>query len=356
MMNTVRARRKPLLRAAAFAVALLALLAGCERTPARDYAAEGEAWKARIADAYERNASLDNYRFEGSIAFPTKGEPTAAAGPAALLPMLGEGLSWSGILYRDPLRLEADVRFEGTAGGDGAAAQSVPLLAQDGLLYVSIPPVNAPDEYFAIDLAEAEAGTGPLPIRPLLDAAAAFDDLAYAIVDRVDPQWIRTPDVALDGDGGAAESDPAEEPRRFVVEVTEENAEHVAAAFREGYAVWAERLPPELGADRLSIAGDASFSLAPGGSIAISLDENGYVVDQAVELDVVRGAEASSEDGSATDASSSAENASSDRFAYAVRLTEPNGSPELTKTVPPNVIPFKDVLAFLLSGADAANP
>ncbi|WP_309123430.1 hypothetical protein [Paenibacillus sp.] len=356
MKNIVRAERIPLLRAAAFAVALLALLAGCERTPARDYAAEGEAWKARIADAYERNASLENYRFEGSFAFPSEGEPTAAAGPAALLPTLGDGLSWGGVLYRDPLRLEADIRFGGDAGGEGAAAQTVPLLAQDGLFYVSIPPVNAPDEYFAIDLSVAEAGTGPLPIRPLLDAAAAFDDLVYAIVERVDPQWIRTPDVALDGDGGDAESDPEEEPRRFVVEVTEENAEHLAAAFREGYAAWAERLPPELGANRLSIAGDASFALAAGGSIAIELDENGYVVDQAVELDVVRGAKASSEGGGATDASSAAENAPSNRFAYAIRLTEPNGSPEMTKTVPANVIPFKDVLAFLLSGAEAANP
>jgi len=346
MTNTAYPRRRRSLRAAAVAAAVLALVAGCERTPARDYAAEGAAWKSKIAEAYERNDALNNYRFDGSIAFGADDATSAGeTAPAAFLPMLRDGLSWSGVLYREPLRLEADVRV----GPDGAApARTIPLLAQDGTLYVSVPAVNAEGEYFAVALDKAD--DGPLPVSPLLTAAGAFDDLAEHVIARVDPEWIRTPDDAAPAEGGdAAADDGRAEPSRFVVEVTADNAEHLASAFRDGFATWAESLPPELGANALGLTGEETFRLAEGGTIALALDENGFLVDQSVELAIERGAGA--------EADANLENAvPSEKFSYAVRLSEPNGAPDMTRSVPNDVIPFENVLAFLAAGAGAPKP
>ncbi len=327
---TAARRRKSLLRfgaVAALAAFAFGIVAGCEETPARDFAVEGEAWKAAIAEAYERNDSLDNYRFEGSITAADGGRTPSASG--ALLPTIEGGIAWSGVLYREPARLEADVRV-GANGGEGA--RTFPMLAQDGLFYISVPPVNKPDEYFVIDLAKARTENDPLPIEPLLNAADAFDDLARTLVARIAPEWVR-----------AAEADAPASPLRFVVDVTDENAEPVAAAVREAYADWAASLPPELGANAFGLS-DESLRLLPGGTIVIALDEAGYVVDQRVELPFADGtATANEADSSAT-------------FSYAFRLTEPNGSPDMTRSVPENVIPFENVLAFLAAGGGAAAP
>jgi len=325
---SVWTNRKAPLRAAALAALALSLVAGCERAPARDYAAEGIAWKAALDEAYARNDSLNSYRFEGELSFAQSDAAPAGDAGAALLPALADGLGWSGILYREPLRLEADVRV----GADAAAPErTVPMLAQDGMLYISVPEVNAPDEYFAVDLAKAESEPDALPIRPLLDAAGAFDDLVRTLVASVDPEWVRAADAVDEAEAPAS-------PRRFVVEVTADNAERIAAAVREGYAAWADAMPPELAANAIGLA-DESLRLLPGGTIAITLDEDGYIVDQSVDLKIAGGT------GSAEEAASAA------TFAYALRLTEPNGSPSLTRTVPTNVIPFENVLAFLAAGA-----
>jgi hypothetical protein len=326
MWNVVSAKtnRKPLLRATALAAIALSLVAGCEQAPTRDYAAEGATWKAAIDEAYERNDSLNKYRFEGEIAFARQDGAPANGSDAALLPAIGDGLGWSGVFYREPLRFEADVRL-GAEGG--ALERTVPMLAQDGKLYISVPSVNAPDEYFAVDLAAAETDPEAAPIRSLLDAAGRFDDLARTLVASVEPEWVRAAD-AVD------EEEAPVSPRRFVVDVTEENAEAIASAVREGYSAWAASLPPELAANALGLS-DASLRLLPGSTIAITLDEAGYVVDQSVELTIAE------EAAPATEAAT---------FAYEVRLTEPNGSPSVTRTVPTNVIPFENVLAFLAAG------
>ncbi|HZG55897.1 hypothetical protein [Paenibacillus sp.] len=352
MAYPTNSRQHPLLRAAVLTALSLSLLAGCKSAPVRDYAAEGAVWKARIAEAYERNDSLDNFKFDGHFSYEAS-EPTKAAdAPNGVLPTLADGLAWSGVWYREPLRLEAELRL-----GEAETAPSMPFLVQDDKLYVHIPSLNRQDEYFSVDLSANEAD-GPLPIEPLVRAAGAFDELAKAVVERVDPAWVRAADGSAppaEGEGTrdetgveAAEAEAAANrlPDVFVVEATPDNAEHLASAFRDGYAAWSSAFPDRLGASQAAFL-DETLRVGEGSVLRIALDEAGYIVEQSIDWTFVR---AQDGEASSSEAAPASEPAVEARLAYAARLAEPNGAPAMNAVPPSNVLPLEHVLAFLKAG------
>ncbi|HZG88283.1 hypothetical protein [Paenibacillus sp.] len=318
-------RQRAPLRAALAALLAAAFAAGCEETQSPDDSAEAEARKARIAAAYERNDSLDHYRFEGSFAFAAA--PDAAA--AGIVPTLADGLSWSGVYYRNPLRLEADIRPGGdadeTAAGD-AARETIPLLVRDGTLFISIPAINRPDEYLSVRLEEANGGAAA-GVASLVQAAGAVDALAERIFDELDPRWIAPAEPA-----GAAGGE------RFVAAVTADNADAMTAAVQAGFAAWARSLPAELGAPALPEG--AGIRLAEGGALSFALGADGTVAEQLIELAFVSGEDA----------------AEAGTLRYELRLSEANGSPALTKEAPAATVPLEHVLAFLKAGSGGAEP
>jgi len=326
-------RRRAPLRAALAVLLAAAFAAGCEEAQGPDDGAEAEARKARIAAAYERNDSLDNYRFEGSFAFPPASGAAVPDSPAgAVAPSLADGLSWSGVYYRDPMRLEADIRPGGANGSAGGAwaRETIPLLVRDGTLYISIPAINRPDEYLTVRLAAANDGAAA-PAAALIQAAGAVDGLAERIFEALDPRWIAPAEPA----GGA-------EGERFVAAVTSDNAEAMTAAVRAGFDAWAQSLPPELGAPALPEGG--GIRLAEGGALTFSLGADGTVAEQRIELAFVSGEDVS-EDA-----------AEAGTLRYELRLREANGSPALTKPTPTATVPLEHVLAFLAAGLAGAPP
>lgn len=324
ILSTNAVRRRVQICVAAVSALLLGLLAGCEEAaplpPARDYAAEGEQWKQRIADAADRRAALTDYRFEGTITYtPPNAAKTDDPSSAGSSLSLHDGLSWSGAMYREPLQLSAELRI----GGE-PSQQPLPILVRDDMVYLSVPGLNAPGEFFGARL------TGDEAAAEAFKGAAALDKLALAVLSRVDPLWIRSED-----DNAPATAN-AEGPAAIVVTATEENAGHLAEAFQAAYAEWSGSFPPAFRAGLEASAPPGSRIRE--GVIAFDIDEAGRLANQRIDF--------AFETGGAGDEAAEREDAG--RFLYAFSVSEANGSPAMPQT-PENVIPLEHVLAFLRS-------
>ncbi|MCI3919732.1 hypothetical protein MO973_05740 [Paenibacillus sp. TRM 82003] len=346
-MTSTRNSKARWIRAAVVSAAALTLITGCTEEPAVDYATEGDALKTRVAEALERTEAANAHRFDGSLAFRMDGADESAG--ASLLPLIGEGFAWSGALSREPLRLEADVRFplHGEAGGDasGQSAQvSMPLLIQDNKLYANVPMLNQPEEYLVIDL-ESDGASGPIPVTELSAAADALDELATTIVAAVDPEWVRLvspePEQSEEEAQDGASSVEKRGPFDISIQVTEENAERIEAAFREGWTAWTAALPAALSASSPKVEDDTlDFDLAPGSSLLVALDEEGFVADQRIDFTFTQGG---SDDAEPIDVGS---------LSYRSARTDIGGTPEMKKTVPASTLPFEHLLRFLAAGRE----
>lgn len=326
-------------RAVVATAAALVVIAGCNEAPAVDYATEGDVWKSRIAEAMERTESASAHRFEGSLVFRVNG--AGPLGELPLLPGIGDGFSWSGAVYREPLRLEADMRFPVRAEDASGQpdAQTMPLLIQDNKLYVSVPMLNEPDEYLSVDLA-SDTASGPVPLAALHAAADAIDELATSLVSAVDPEWVR---LAEPQRGAAVETgeaaDAAVGPFDIAVIVTEDNAERLEAAFREGWSAWTASFASSLGGSAALVPDGVDFDLAPGGTILVSIDDAGFVASQSVDLAFLQAADG---EGDAP--------VEIGHLAYRAARSEIGGTPSMTKEVPASTLPFDHVLRFLAAG------
>jgi hypothetical protein len=332
-------------RTAFITAAAVALLTGCNEDDSTDFTAEGEVWKTHLADAFANNEALTSQRFDGNIAFLLEGV-TDAQEANTILPMLTQGFSWKGIAYRDPLRLEADVTFSaGLNASEQPAPLVMPLLLQDNKLYVSIPMLNNPEEYFVVDLASSDPAS-PLPLADLTAAASVLDELVSAIVNEVDPEWIRRvgePSSESESTPEPGTTETVTEPIQYEIVVSSDNAEHLEAAFRKGWSAWSAKFPASLGAASAAVEGDAdSFDLGVGSKISLTVSPDAFVTNQDVALSFT----AAAKEGETPAAIGELE--------YSLLITDRNQAPELTKTIPEHTLSFDHVLKFL--AAAKANP
>lgn len=320
MKTTARINLRQWLCAGFVSAAALAFISGCQESPGVDHAAQGEAWKAHIAEAFEHNDTLTGHRFRGELVLDADGwlEPWNTAG---LLPALSNGLAWEGTIEDSPRRLEANLAFGTQAShgeAAGAASFDIPILMRDETLYFHVPLLNEPEEYFYMDMQQPKEDS-PLPAQALIGAADALDELMQHIVERVDPQYVRL----------AAADEPAAGPgeQTFEIRVTEENAAQLAEAIRQGWSAWRASFPAAIAGEPGASVQPADLELPAGSAMTIVISPDQYVVEQRMDLALPNG-----------------------KLYYAVSLSDLNGSFEPSRTIPENLLSFNHVLTFLAAG------
>lgn len=196
---------------------------------------------------------------------------------------------------------------------------TVPVYLTEDAFYLSIPTVNLPGEYLA---ASASSGFPPLE-------AAGGKDLALSVLERAEPQWIRSAgdETPGNGDGTGREDDPA--AAEMVIRVTEENKERLEEAFRSGLAEWSGNVPDWFALLHQGSVPD-NLRLQPGGTLSFAIDEQGLLVSRSMELAF------GDENGQQS-------------FAYTYRILDPNAGAAVPD-VPERVLPLEHVLAFLREG------
>jgi len=324
----VKARilRAATVRAAGAALLALALLSGCIEAE-RDVAEEGERFKANVEAAFERNATLASYVFAGSLSVPPAAATASEDAPpaAALLPAIAEGVAWHGAFHREPLALQGDVSFGAGAADDA----TVPLLLRDGSLFFHIPGVNRPDEFFEVPSANADDS----PLASWLSSAGAFMEGTRTLFAAADPVWVKAADedgnpVTWDEESGNAAS--TDGPIRYRIDVTEQNAEAMSAAFLERWNDWRTELPDGVVGSPTWTAD--TFRLAEGGFVEVVVNADGFATEQRLHLSVASDAEGG-------------------RIDYALSLSALNAAPSPSAEAPKETLPFEQVLKFLAASA-----
>ncbi len=321
----------------AVCIGLAAALAGCD--------GNGEQLKQDVLQAAEKNKGINNYTFSGSatVRLPSlsgnsgTGSPLDAMGIAAML--ANSSVSWEGTASRNPVRLEADLRI---GQGDGPATLELPIRIKDNSLYFQIPGASREDEFFRIDMDElsrVSQQANPLSPEMLKNAGSATTDILKFIVDAVDPKWFVQAKPTSDNKGKTVIS----------VELNQDNIGGIALSLFEKFPSAMDELQRNglISADQANafkkMADDQALNklqdalkqikVERPGQIVITIDEQGYIAEQRIDLDYTLS--------SAPD--------STYQIHVQSKMDQIDQNPEFKQPIPENARSFDEVLQLLNS-------
>jgi hypothetical protein len=310
---------------AVLASLLVPLLGGCT---------DHQAIKQSVQQAIAKQNDMKSYKFSGSADLKLGASLSAPAGnpmTAAVLGSLKESvIEWSGVSSVEPVRLEADVKV--TPKGSSTPF-SLPVLIKDNKMYVSLPIVNKPDEYYAIDLAQlGQSGSAPLTADNLKNTSKVTTALWAKFADALDANWFdqaKDPVTLPDGKPGKAVS----------VAVTDKNAAELNALVNAKLPEIADVLQTNgfLSADQAAKwkAAKSTIELHAPSKLTLLIDEQGFVRDVKLDLAFsLKGADGASFD---------------NRTTLHEAYDEINQPPQFLRDVPAKTKPFDDVLKLLKS-------
>lgn len=309
-----------------------ALVAGCN---------DGARLKQDVKAALAKHTEIASYRFSGEaqLSLPPPG-PEQNANPlaGALIAMFNGGrLAWEGTAAADPARLELVLRL--TPEGREQTYE-IPVLLQDSKMYVHIPAINEPDEYYMIDLEALAATSGgePSPAPDQLSSAGQlFSTILFDVISTFEPKRFQE----ADGPPGERKIVIAIGPNRFAEAV---RAWYAAAPSIVEQLELAGYISPakagewrrKLGDEGRQQANLKRYRLDEPFVLALNIDEAGFLRETRLVLAL-----------SPADKADDAPQWSADVTA---RYDEINENPPFVMPIPDNIIPITDVLNLLRGG------
>ncbi|KIL41731.1 hypothetical protein SD70_05005 [Gordoniibacillus kamchatkensis] len=259
---------------AALASLLVPLLGGCT---------DHNAIKQSVQQAIAKQKEMKTYKFSGSASLNLgAGLPVDGGNPmtAAVLGSLKDStIEWSGVSSVEPVRLEADVKV--TPKGSSTPF-TLPFLIKDNKMYVSLPLINKPDEFYAIDLAQLGQGGGtPLSADNLKNTPQVTSAIWSAFADAIDAKWFeQAKDPVTLPDGKPAKS--------YTIAVNDKNAAEINAAVSAKLPEIAGLLQTNglVSADQAAKwkAAKGYIELQPPSKLTLLVDDQGFVRDEKLEL------------------------------------------------------------------------
>ncbi|WP_377474393.1 hypothetical protein [Paenibacillus chartarius] len=308
---------------AALASLLVPVLSGCT---------DHNAIKQTAQQAIAKHAEMKSYQFAGSLDLKLGMSLPAPDGnpiTGAVLSSLKESvIEWSGVQSSDPVQLETDLKI--TPKGS-ATPFAFPVLLKDNKMYVSLPTINKPDEYYAIDLAKlGDPGKTPLNPDSLKNTSKVTAALWSKFTDAIDARWFeQAKDPVMLPDGKPAKA--------ITVTVTEKNAAAINSVISAKLPEIGEALTtggllsPEQAAKWKEAK--TSLELKPLSNLTLLIDEQGFVRDEKLELVY----SLKNADGTVSD----------NRTTLHESFEQINQPPQFKKDVPAKTKPFEDVLKLL---------
>jgi hypothetical protein len=311
---------------------LSSLLTACNDAPNSDQVREeGTKHKEAIAAAFALNETMQNHSFQGTLSVNLNlflDKEYLQDLPYSYL--FAKGMTWEGIVHRDPAQLEAKINMDLM---DQGTPTTIPILIKDKQLYFQIPLLNLDNEYFTLPMADISTMNGS-SISALLFTESALNEINKYIFAEIDPKWISTPA----SQASTADQTNRTAPVRYEIQVTAENTDEIKLAVSSALLRWVADLNENLTEDKTDTGAlpevDANIKklqLQPGGSIAVVINPEGYVIEQFIEL--------------------SRENTTNGEspvaFTYGILIEQVNQAPQITAEAPKNLLDFQNVLTLL---------
>lgn len=242
--------------------------------------AEKTNWKEQAVAALSKHEEIKNYTFTGSADVDLSPAPTTSNNPMVqnLQQSLQQGqLSWEGKATLDPLQVEANFTL-----GDAASGLTLPVLITDQSMYINIPLINRPQEYFHIDFAELSELTGSesaLSEERLKQTAHLLAKLHHELYDSIEEQWFSQ----LDNENSDSES-----AQKIGIMITEENQDELSEAIRTHWPAIVDTLQSHGLVDQDKVMEwrqkGEQFALQAPGELSVVIDEEGYAGTQIMNL------------------------------------------------------------------------
>ncbi len=151
---------------------------------------DGKKLKEQLMNAYGKQTEMQNYSFSGKAKLSSDETPTAKNPlTSPLLALIKQSaVTWQGTASSDPVRLESklSVAPEGTD-----TTWEIPLLIKDNKMYVHLPVVNKPEEFFQADLQELSAFSkqnNPFTPEKVKQASQISSTLMKDLITVIDPK------------------------------------------------------------------------------------------------------------------------------------------------------------------------
>ncbi|WP_058301852.1 hypothetical protein [Gorillibacterium timonense] len=309
-------------RTQALALAVLALsiaAVGCTKPPK---------WKDDVANALTKQAEITQYAFAGeadlNVGLPAPAADANAATSTLISLFSTSKISWNGLTSANPLRLEADYKL--TPGGSSASF-TLPVLFKDNLIYMSVPLLNKSGEYFSFDPAKlAGVNQEAQTVDGLKNVNKAMSESVKQLMEDFDATWFKKDKetVALKegGEGTVIRMAVTEKNRDAVTEKLKAKLPAVIDGWKTNGILSSAQ------SEKLKTGASGTWSVT-GGELSFTLDEQGYIRKETVNIDYSAGSNAER------------------HIHYTQSFDGLNQAPAFQKETPKTVRPFEDVLKLL---------
>ncbi|MEX1030538.1 MAG: hypothetical protein WDZ91_10935 [Paenibacillaceae bacterium] len=302
---------------------------------------DGEQLQLDVQNALAKHTEMNNYRFSGSANLALErpdGDWSSNPLTAGILTMITNGqLSWEGIASVEPVRMELLLKL---TPHSSSQAIDIPMLIKDNKMYLHIPAINEPEQYYEINLdqlSEMSSTDNPLSVKQLGNAGQLFSSIFQKIVSSVNPkrfEEITGKDADLRSINITLNQKHVEEAIDIWFTAVPEIMKQLNDA---GYIqpkteqAWEQKLSQAN--YRNWIERSDEITLNQPLTLLMKLDDEGYVRESHMKADIT-----------ATDKKTTTKTWSVD---VVNRYDDINQNPAFTQPIPTNVKPFSDILEFM---------
>jgi hypothetical protein len=303
------------------------LLTGCK---------EATHYKQDAQASITKQTEMKNYVFTGkadidlgNIIPQTKDSNVITSNLLGILQ--NSSIEFKGIANTEPVQLEVDLKATPVILG---TALDLPIILKDNKLYMNIPLLSQKDEYFAIDLTKLGTATdlksslSPESLKNISQISASISKL---IMDDMQEEWFNKSKTELTlPDGSKATT--------LTIEVDDKNKAALSTTFQSKLPKMISTLQTngilsKEQADKLNQTNFQSVQIEIPSSIALTIDEAGFIREQQINLTFSIKNEAGA--------------AANHHLNLKQTYDQINKNPAFTKPIPTKIKPFEDILKLL---------
>jgi hypothetical protein len=302
---------------------------------------KGKQLQLDVEQALAKHTEMNNYRFHGSADInleQPEGGWSANPLTAGLINMMTNSkMSWEGVASVAPIRTELLLSLTPRSSSQ---AINIPMLIQDNKMYLHIPAINEPEQYYEINLDELSEMSGtnsPLSVDQLGNTGQLFSSISQEIVSSIDPK--RFDDVSVkDSDLQSIIIQLNQKHVEDAIDIWFTAAPKILSHLKEaGYIQtqmlesWQQHMTQDDHRSWLERSNE--FTLNQPISLLTRIDKDGYVRESHMTVDITK--------------SDSQANAKTMSIDIVNRYDDINQNPAFTQPVPTNIKPFSDILKLM---------
>lgn len=313
-----------------FSSAFLLILIGTLLSACNDYTAV----HSRLSQAAAKQTEMTNYSFEGSATLQMGDVKIEASEPLTLglfNLLKNSTIEWKGVSQDQPAQLETKIKV---IPGSGMGAIEIPVILKDNKLYFYIPAINKPDEYMMIDM-NAMAQGGAANQEGLQLAAKALSGLINDLISDANPKWFKESknDVSLPDESTG---------KQISMEITSKNVKDFNELLHSKLVKLVEQLEAAgivngETANQWKSSPDSLFEVQAPGKLEFTIDDQGYIREQTMELQLKTG-------------SQTTDNSGMHQLNIQQRFNKINQAPTFELPIPDKIKSFDEVLKLITPG------